>query len=372
MATEATAKINPMEMSDEDIAKLDISQLQEASDSGSEQPEEESPVEEESQEETLPEEPEDSQAEESEEPEEEVDPRDIYSGDADSAEEVEDEETESVPDRTETKSSNVVDYKAEYEKLLSPFKANKREMTVESVEEARQLMQMGVAFSDKMKNLKDDLRLVKTLKKNDTFSEDKINFLIDLDKGNPEAIAKFLKDHKVDPMDLDLEEESSYIPQSHTISGPEYDLDSVLDDISDTPSFNRTLSELGNRWDSESRKFLTKNPELVRTINDQIGDGTYDKIWAVIERERMFGRLPGIPDYEAYRQVGISLTQQGIIRPNGTKPVAKSTKKPQDPRLTKRKRAASPTKGAPAKKKGVPNMLGLSDDEFEKMSVNQF
>jgi flagellar hook-length control protein FliK len=372
--------INPMGMSDEDIANLDVSQLQLAVESAKESETKETEKEEE--EESLPEKEEEDTSEDtsedeneaeevSDEPEEEEDeeiPRDIYSGESSSDDESS-EEQESTRE-VESTAPDIIDYKAEYQKLLTPFKANKREVSVETVDEARQLMQMGVAFSDKMKNLKDDLRIVKTLKKNNLFEEDSVNFLIDLAKGKPAAVTKYLKDHNIDPLELDMESESTYTPPSYAISDKEFGFDSVIEDIEDTPTYNRTMNEISNKWDSHSKKILVEYPGLVRTINDQIGDGTYDKIWSVIERERIFGRLVGIPDLEAYKMVGEALAAKGVLNQD-SKPVAKPKNKPQDPRLNERKRAASPTRGTPAKKKKVPNMLGLSDEEFEKMSVSQ-
>lgn len=368
------AKLNPMEMSDEDISNMTLEQLERTAEASSEPEEGESEGEApESSEEPVEASESEEEYEEEEAPDEDpTEPRDVYSGADSSAEEIDTEELESAQE-AKPEASGVIDYKAEYEKLLSPFKANKKEMKVESVDEALHLMQMGVGYSEKMRDLKNDLRIVKTLKKNNLFDSEKINFLIDLDKGTPEAVTKFLKDNNIDPLELDLESETPYKPQTYTVSESEYNLDSTLDDIQGTETFERTIQELGSedRWDKQSKEFLMKYPDLIRTINDQIGDGTYDQIWSVIERERMFGRLVGTPGIEAYKMVGEALAANGTLK-QGNKPVAKPKNKPQNARLAQRKRAASPTRGTPAKSKGKPNMLGLSDDEFEKMSVGQF
>ena len=317
----------------------------------------------------TPEEPEEELPPEELEEEDETSEQDVYSGEEGAAEEVDEEEAESA---TKAKpESQAIDYKAEYEKLLTPFRANKKDVKVENVDEARHLMQMGVGYSDKMKGLKDKLRIIKTLENNKLLDDDKISFLIDLEKGEPAAVTKFLKDSKINPLDLDLDSESDYKPKAHTASDKEVALDLVLDEIRGTESFDRTLTELGKKWDSRSKQILMENPKLIKAINEQIGNGVYDKIWPAIERERMFGRLTDIPDLEAYKLVGEALQANGALEEQ-TKPAAKPKSKPApDPRLAERKRAASPTRGAPANKSKPPSMLGLSDEEFEKMSVNQ-
>src|SRR5690606_29540484 len=75
----------------------------------------------------------------------------------------------------ETKS---VDYEAEYKRLLTPFKANGREIQVKSVDDAIQLMQMGANYNKKMAALKPNLKLMKMLQNNNLLTEDKLSFFI--------------------------------------------------------------------------------------------------------------------------------------------------------------------------------------------------
>ena len=105
----------------------------------------------------------------------------------------EETQTEKSPDDTEGESSDVpvVDYKAEYEKLLAPFKANGTDMQAQSVEDAIQLMQMGAGFHKKIAALKPAMKQVKLLEKHGLLDEDKLNYLIDLANKKPEAIQSF-------------------------------------------------------------------------------------------------------------------------------------------------------------------------------------
>ena len=152
------------------------------------------------------------------------------------------------------------DWKAEYEELMAPFKASKRTVQVKSKGDARRLMQMGFDYTRKMEEMKPHLRVLKTLEHNDFLDLEKINFAIDLMKGNSEAVKKFLKDRSIDPIELDLEGDVDYKPTDHSVSDGQLALDSVLDSIRDTDSFVRVANVITKEWDKASQNTLMDNP----------------------------------------------------------------------------------------------------------------
>ena len=312
---------------------------------------------------------------EDEEPEEEPqESRANVYADSEHHEDEEAEAEEAEPTQVEVSgSSDGVDYQAEYEKLLTPFRASKREVQVKNVEDARKLMQMGVDYQYKMQALKPQLRIMRALDKNGLLDEDKVNFLIDLDKKNPEAVKKYLKDKEIDPMDLDMDSETDYTPQSYAPTESEQAIDDVLDDIRETKAFDRTIDELGNKWDAPSKQVLMQQPQLIKLINTQVETGVYDQIMNVVASERMLGRLQGLNDLMAYKTVGDALQASGAF--DHLKTESKPKRKPsQDPKVKARKRAASPTKRSSSTRTSAQDFhpLALSDEEFEKMGAPRF
>ena len=359
-----------LSMSDEDLLNMSPQEFLEAQkkqEKSEPEPEEQEPEEE----------PEEAQEEpEEDEPEEEYEDEDepvaAERGPYDGETSDEDESSEIEPEEVESTESESVNYKAEYEKLLQPFRASKRDLSVKSVEDARRLMQMGADYQFKMQALKPQLKIMRALEKNGLLSEEKVNFYIDLDKKNPDAIKKFLKDKEIDPMEVDLSEESEYQANSYAPSDNELAIDEVLDRIRETESFNRTVDELGNKWDAESKKILYQTPALIEVINGHVERGIYDQIMNVVESERLLGRLEGLNDLMAYKQVGDALQAQNAFKhlETGSKPKQKES---QDPKLKARKRAASPTRRSAAKPSAKDfNPLALSDEEFEKMGSPNF
>ena len=298
----------------------------------------------------------------------------------DTTEDTESDDTESTDEETSEESeeeTKEVDYKSEYEKILAPFKANGKDMKVDSVEDAIQLMKMGANYNKKMAALKPNLKILKTLEKHKLLDENKLSYLIDLDKKDPKAINKLIKDSGIDPLDVDVNSDAEYEPKTYTVDDKEVELDSVLEEIQDTPSYNQTIDIIGNKWDASSRQILVNNPAVIKVINEHVQNGMYAHIQQVIEKERMLGRLDGLSDIEAYKQVGDYLDAQGAFTkfnqpqtPVKSEPMIKQTpiKKSPDPKLKERKKAASSTKSAPSKNTASDfNPLSLSDDEFEKI-----
>lgn len=364
-----------LDMSDEDMASLDLSTVNPPA-QAEEELEEVEEVSEEAETSEASEDSTDSEdSDEKEEASEEV------------GEETTPEETKEVTEVTDKEpaketpaevKADTVDYKAEYEKLMTPFKANGREIAVSNMDDAIALMQMGANYSKKMAALKPNLKLMKLLENNGLLNEEKLGFLIDLEKKNPEAISKLVKDSGLDPLDLDAEKASGYKPNTYTVDDREMELDTVLDELQGSPAYNRTLDIVSNKWDGPSKQVIANSPQLLRVINDHVQSGIYDTILKEVEKERLFGRLTGLSDIEAYRQIGDAIQARGGFAPVGNqgqqvpaKPVVvvPKPKSADDDKLKDKKRAASSSKPAASINTAKEfNPLAMSDEEFSKVN----
>ena len=270
-----------------------------------------------------------------------------------------------------------INYKAEYEKVMAPFKANGKEMNIKNIDDAIQLMQMGAGYNRKMAALKPNMAILKMLEKNELLSEEKLSFLIDINKKDPTAIAKLVKDAGIEPLEMDLEEDG-YQPKSYAVNNVEVELDNVIEEIRDTPAFNKTLSSV-DAWDTTSKQAVANDPNLLRVLNAQVDSGVYDLISTTVESERMYGRLQGLSDIQAYQTVGDSihakngfdhLFEQGQQNQSAVKA---EPKKGNDQGRKDKRRKASPTKqSAPTKAKSDYDPLAMSDEEFLKVGDSKF
>lgn len=278
--------------------------------------------------------------------------------------------------------SGAVDYKAAYEKITAPFTANGKQIQVKSVEDAIQLMQMGANYNKKMAGLKPSLKLVKMLEGAGLMDEAQLGFLIDVHKGDANAINKLIVDSKMDPLDLSADKAGEYKPGNHKVDDREMELDAVIEDLKSSDHYNRTLQVVATEWDQASKKDVAENPELLRVINNHMAVGIYDLIATELDSERTFGRLKGLSDLQAYQKVGDAIAArggfnhlgQGSSQPQG-KPAAPAVivppkpKQVDDDKLKDKRRQASGTKGAAPTGKALPadfNPLAMSDEDMKQ------
>tara|TARA_Y100000385_G_scaffold195701_1_gene202563 strand:+ start:5702 stop:6913 length:1212 start_codon:yes stop_codon:yes gene_type:complete len=292
--------------------------------------------------------------------------------------ELESEDTDATENTNEAKqekdtSQAKIDYEAAYKRIMAPFKASKRMMQVDNIDDAIALMQKGADYHNKMKTLSPNLKIVSTLEKEGLLDQNKLNNLIDLSKKDPKAIAQLIKDSGIDPLDIDTDEEVTYKPNNYSVSDKEFKINQAIDDIRDTPSFDKTINILAKEWDNESKNLISDNPEIISIINDHVFNGVFDKVQSVVDTERALGRLQ-VPDVVAYRQVAEHLQSQGAlsnqqesVRPP---PASVPKTKAQDPAVVqqKRKAAAGTRKTAGKTDSASANYLNMTDDEFMKLA----
>ena len=291
------------------------------------------------------------------------------SEETDATTEVEEPET-----AEETQETGEVDFEAAYKRITSPFKASKRMMQVNNIDDAISLMQKGADYHNKMKTLSPHLKMVSMLEKEGLLDQNKLNNLIDISKKDPKAIAQLIKDSGIDPLDIDNDVDVNYKPNNYGVSDKEFAINQVIDDIKDTPSFEKTISILQKEWDVESRKTVSENPTIISIINEHVFNGVYDKVISVVDRERALGRLINIPDVEAYRMVAEDLQQKGTLSTeienktsiNASVP---KTKAKDAAEIQQKRKAAAATKKTTSKAKSGPrSFLNMSDEEFMKLA----
>lgn len=268
--------------------------------------------------------------------------------------------------------------------LMTEFKANGTTIKVKSVDDAIQLMQMGANYHKKMTGLKPSMKILKLLENNGLMDEGKLNYLIDLNQKKPEAITQLLKDSKIDPLSIDTTGTKDYVPQQRSVSDTEMLLDEVLDSISTSKSYNKTLTVIGDEWDAGSKTLIAQNPIVIKTINAHIENGIYDQVKQAVDYERSLGKLQGVNDFEAYQTVGAHMHENNLFvsatgKPNtvtnpATPPAnnekVETAAEKKEAERAQRKAAASPSRATASSDtdKGKYNPLDMSDEEFIKLN----
>ena len=277
------------------------------------------------------------------------------------------------------------DYKAFHDQVMAPFQANGKTIQLRSVDEAIQLMQQGANYTRKMQAIAPHRKVLMMLENNGLLDESKLSRLIDLEKKNPDAIRALVKEAGIDPLDIDVHEESTYTPGNHAVPDEAVAFQTTLDEVSSTPDGQETVRQITASWDPESKAELWKDPSILGTIHQQRISGVYDRVVAEIERQRTIGAIPAnVSLLNAYRVIGERMTQAGAFQdlvaaqqaaqhPAVQHPVATRVASAK-PAVTNSGKvsAAAPTRTAtPRRAEAFINPLAMSDDEFMKQFANR-
>ena len=279
-----------------------------------------------------------------------------------------------------------VDYKAFHDQVMAPFQANGKTIQLRSVDEAIQLMQQGANYTRKMQAIAPHRKVLMMLENNGLLDESKLSRLIDLETKNPDAIRALVKEAGIDPLDIDVQGESTYTPGNHAVPDEAVAFQTILDEVSSTPDGQETVRHITASWDPESKAELWKDPSILGTIHQQRISGVYDRVVTEIERQRTIGAIPAnVSLLNAYRVIGERMTQAGAFQdlvaaqqaahqPTVQHPVATrvaSTVKPAVANSGKVNAAAPTRTAAPRRAEAFINPLAMSDDEFMKQFANR-
>ncbi len=283
--------------------------------------------------------------------------------------------------KTEEKSDSAVDYKAMYEQVMAPFQANGKTFTPKSVAEVIQLAQMGANYTKKMQDIQPHRKVLLMLQNNDLLDEGKLSYLIDLDKKNPEAIKKLIKDAGIDPLDIDTTSEADYTAGNHQVTDEDARFHEVLTDIASSDPGKQTLATINNTWDQASKEVIWAQPEIMSVIHEQRTNGVYDLIVAEMDRQKVLGKIPAnTPFLQAYKSVGDALASAGafgsVTQPSGTPAKPEPQKIGERAAVPKPKaangdkaKAASTTRSSSSRSGQIVNPLAMSDEEFLKLDA---
>jgi hypothetical protein len=270
-----------------------------------------------------------------------------------------------------------------FDLIMKPFKANGKTVELRSPEEAIALMQMGANYTKRMQAIQPHRKVLMMLESNGLLDEGKLSFLIDIDRKDPEAIKKLLKDGGIDPLEIDVSGDPAYVEGSHRISEDEVKFRTTLDELGSSPAGAETLTEINTGWDQASKQVLWNSPEIMTVIHQQREIGVYDVIKAEVDRQMTLGVIPAnTPFLQAYKAVGDEMAKAALGDGQGGNPsgatgtgeakaeptvVATRTETPKSQVANGDKAsAASPTRASPGATGEKQNPLAMSDEAFLK------
>ena len=234
-----------------------------------------------------------------------------------------------------------------FNKITAPFKADGKDITIRSPEDAIRLMQMGTNYSRRMQEMKPLRAMDSMLKQHGLDNPEALSYLIDLKEGKPEAIQKLLKEKNIDPLDIDTSKDSTYKTSNYSADPVDVNFQEAIDNTLVAPGGHDILTDINNSWDDESKSALRESPEILDNLLIQKNSGIYEKIKEELNYQRTTGHLTNVPFLQAYNAVGDAMSKAGVFdnnsnQSNGMAPLKSKAKS--DPIDTGTRKAASKPK----------------------------
>ena len=216
---------------------------------------------------------------------------------------------EATDDFEEDEGEGTTDF---YKALTAPIKAAGKEFTFTDPEEIRTLLQKGIGFEQRMGHLKKFQRHIETLDKENLLNDNTLNLIVDLARGKPEALKRYIVSNKIDVYDIIGLDESEYTPEKHIPSEDEYEQNIVKQEILALADFDLIEPLLADEWDKESQKKLLADPALAKNLIQAAKVGIHDLILKEAQKVKLLASQP-MSDIEAYMQAGNKLHKQGAF-----------------------------------------------------------
>ena len=265
-------------------------------------------------------EPEEEIAEDLEQPVEDVDSDSDASAEDETEEETEEEtETEEVEESDETedeaeedtaKVEDKVEDKAQPVPSKYTFKANGKEYEFTEEEIKAQFPKVfgqAMDYTKKMQSIKPWRKTIDAIEQAQ-LNHDDVNLMIDVLKGDKNAIAEVIKRTGVDALDLDTEN-SKYVAKDYGRDDTTLALRDVIEEISSEPEYETTHKILSKEWDDKSWKVLSSDPEMIKLLHVDVKSGMFQKLQPVAEKFKLYDR-GSKSDLEYYEDAAKAYAQE--------------------------------------------------------------
>lgn len=214
--------------------------------------------------------------------------------------EEESQETEVVAEEetTEVEEDKPAEVPVEADKKVQPaqdkddvltFKANGQEYkftTAEVKEQFGKVFGQAMDYTKKMQQIKPWRKTIDAIEQAN-LGQDDVNLMIDVLKGDKDAIATVLKRTGVDALDLDLDN-NKYVAKDYGRNDTELSIKDIVDEISGDREYAITHNVLEKQWDDKSRRAFVEDPNLIRLLHIDVKNGMFDKISPMAQKLKVY------------------------------------------------------------------------------------
>ena len=184
--------------------------------------------------------------------------------------------------------------------------------------------QMLHDYSNKMRGINEYKPYLKALKEKGIIGdEEKFNFAMSLLDGDKATIKKHMEALKIDLVDLELDEDSKYVPKNYIPSKQSMVLDEAMEIASNIGVDSKLRSVIAKDWDDDSFSEFLNNPSVRNDLLTHMQDGTYEIVQNKINELEMLdmsGSYRGLKSTDKYRAAIAEINRENQTRPVNPSP----------------------------------------------------
>lgn len=270
------------------------------------------------------------------------------------------------------------------------FRANGQDYEFTSEEIVEQFPKMfgkAMDYTKKLQVIKPWRKTIDAMEEAKLSHED-VGLMIDVMKGDKDAITEVLKRTGTDTLELDTDADSGYVAKDYGRDENALAVSDIVNEISRDVEYPMTENILSKEWDEASWKTMTENPENIRLLHIDVKSGMYSKLQPIAAKLKLYGDGSKTDlDYykEAAQQFHARTVEQKTLESNrlaakqkeeADKQLAEenaakvasakleATKRANAKKASAKRKAAAPTKTSASNT--VTGMLDDSDESFDK------
>lgn len=316
----------------------------------------------------------------SEDDEDELDDEDTEETDEDVSDENSDEED---AEPTEEDEESEDEEQPEQDEVMV-FRANGQEYQFtqsEMKEQFGKVFGQAMDYTKKMQAIKPHRKTIDAIEQAGLTGDD-INLMIDVLKGDKDALSEVVKRTGVDALDLDTEN-SNYVAKDYGRNDTELAIKDIVDEISSDKEYSITHNVLDKQWDDKSRDAFIEDPNMIKLLHVDVKTGMFDKVNPIAQKLKVYdGASKSDLDYykmaaqqyfesQAQQEADVAAQQEARLakeQANAERVAsvkAKQARQVSTREASAKRKAAAPTKKAAGTKK-VVDYLDDSDEAFEE------
>lgn len=269
-----------------------------------------------------------------------------------------------------------IDYKAFYDEVTAPIRADGRDFTIKSSSDLRNLVSKGLDYTQKTQQIAPYRKTLAFLRDNNALDDTKLSYMVDLLNKDEKAVKQLIREMTAEPKeegkqklelyDLDPEQEDEsqryHFQNKNTITDEQLNFRETFDEVNASEGGNAFLNKINQKFDSSSLDYLYQNPQAIKLLYQADRAGQFDQIMDKMQYNDMIHpeNIQIDNTITRFMKTGQSMPE---IFPQNQQPTQQQVV--QQRQQQNRVKSASIPRASGGKSRNFVDPLDMSDEEFK-------